>query len=139
MITSQATLNAGASVSAVAAISGGQASALTFADDLAPVAPGKARFVFAQAADAPALQATLTQLDVTNPKTFMITANPGTQQAINVPAGLYLVKVVAQGTTKVLATEQIGLPNQSASFVYAAGELANSSLGLVSRTVRDVF
>ena len=128
VITSQATLNAGASVSAVAAISGGQATVLTFPDDLAPVAPGKARFVFAQAADAPALQATLTQLDVTNPKTFMITANPGTQQAINVPAGLYLVTVVAQGTGAGDGTDR--LAKSVGQFRLCSGRVGKQFVGI---------
>jgi hypothetical protein len=139
ILDSEVTLTAGSSVSVVAAISGGQPTLLQFTDDLKPVAPRNARFVLAQSADAPALQATLTQLNVAHPKTFTISANPGTQQVISVPVGEYLVQVVASGETTVLASEQIGLPNQSATFAYAAGEAANSSITLVSKTVRDVF
>ena len=80
IIDSQVTLKAAASVSVVAAISGTQPALLQFADNLTPVAPGKSRFVFANSADAPALQATLTQLFVKNPKTFTVTANPGARR-----------------------------------------------------------
>jgi hypothetical protein len=139
VIDSQVTLTTGESVSAVAAISGGQPTLLQFTDNFAPVAPGDARFVFVQSADAPALQATLTQLDVKNPKTFTLTAKPGAQQAAIVPAGTYLVQVVATGSTTVLASEQIDLADQSATFTYAAGEAANNSVGLINRAVRDVF
>jgi hypothetical protein len=139
MINSQVTLTAGENVSAVAAISGGQTTLLQFTDNLSPVLPGNARFVFAQSADAPALQATLTQLYVKNPQTFTLTANPGAQQWVGVPAGTYLVNVVVAGDTTVLASQQIGLADQSATFVYAAGEAANNSVGLVVRAVRDVF
>jgi len=138
-IASQVTLAAGASVSTVAAISGGQPTLLEFADNLSPVAPGNARFVFAQSADAPALQAKLTQLFVKHPKTFTVTANPGAQAAISVPADTYLVQVFAVGSTTVLASEQIFLADQSVTFTYAAGEAANNSVGLVNRAVRDVF
>ena len=139
IIDSQVTLTSGASVSAVAAISGGQPTVLQFTDNLSPVTPGDARFVFAHAADAGALQATLTQLYVKDPKTFTVTANRGRQQAISVPDGTYLVEVFVAGSTTVLASEQIGLADQSASFTYAAGEAANSSVRLVNRTVQGVF
>jgi hypothetical protein len=139
MIDLQVTLTSGASVSVVAAISGGQSTLLQFTDNLSPVAPGNARFVFANSADAPALQATLTQLFVKHPKTFTATANPGSQDAIGVSAGTYLVQVVAVGSTTVLASEQIFLADQSANFNYAAGEAVNNSVGLINRTVRDVF
>ena len=85
------------------------------------------------------MQATLTQLYVTSPKTFNVTAAPGAEQAVIVPVGTYLVQVVAAGSTTVLTSEQIGLANQSAAFTYAAGEAANNSVGLVDRTIRDVF
>jgi hypothetical protein len=139
IITSDLTLTAGASVSAVAAISGGLPALLQFSDNLSPVAPGKARFVFTQAADAPELQATLTQLDVKSPQTFTVTAGAGKQAVISVPEGTYLVQVTATGSTTVLASEEIGLADQSASFTYAAGEAVNGSVGLINRTVRDVF
>jgi hypothetical protein len=126
-------------VSAVAAISGGQPTLLDFADNLSPVTPGNVRFVFVNSADAPALQATLTQLFVKNPKTFTITASPGAQQAAILPAGTYLVRVVAAGSKTVLASEQIDLADQSATFTYAGGEAVNNSVGLINRAVRDVF
>jgi hypothetical protein len=126
-------------VSAVAALSGGQPNLLQFADNLSPVAPGNARFVFANAANAPALEATLTQVYVKNPKTFTLTADPDAQAIASVPAGTYLVQVVATGSATVLASEQIDLADQSATFTYAAGEAANNSVGLINRVVRDVF
>lgn len=139
IIDSQVTLTSGASVSAAAAISGGQPTLLQFTDNLSPVTPGNARFIFAQSADAAALQATLTQLFVKNPKTFTVTASPGKQQAISVPDGTYLVRVVDTGSTTVLASEQIGLADQSATFTYAAGEAANNSVRLINRAVQEVF
>jgi hypothetical protein len=85
------------------------------------------------------LHATLTQLFGKNPKTFTLTANAGAQIAIGVPAGTYLVQVVAVGSTTVLSSQQIGLADQSATFAYAAGEAVNNSVGLVTRAIRDVF
>ena len=139
IITAKVALPAGANVTAVAAISGGEPTLLQFADNLTPVTPGYARFVLVQSADAGALQATLTQLDVKDPKTFTVTVSPGKQQGINVPDGTYLVQVTASGSTTVLATEQIDLADQSVNFAYAVGEASNGSVGLINKIVRDVF
>jgi Domain of unknown function (DUF4397) len=139
LIDSQVTLTAGENVSAVAAISGGKPALLDFIDNLSPVTPGNARFLLVNSADAPALQATLTQLNVKNPKTFTVKANLDEQQTIVVPYGTYQVQIVAVGSTTVLTSDNISLPDQSATFSYAAGEAANNSIGLVNRTVRDVF
>lgn len=139
LISSQATLTSGRSVSAVAAISGGEPALLQFVDNLAPVLPGNTRFVFGQAADAPALQATLTQRDVTNPKTVTVTADPDTQQWIGIPCGTYLVQITAVGSTTVLASEQIFMNDQSVTLAFAAGEAANNSVALVYRIVNGVF
>jgi hypothetical protein len=107
ILDSKVTLVGGASVSVVAAISSGQPTLLQFTDNLSPVTPGNARFVFVQASDRPALKATLTQLFVKNPKTVTVTASPGKQQAANLPEGTYLVEVFAAGSTTVLASGQI--------------------------------
>jgi len=139
IIDSQVTLTSGESVSAVAAIRGGEPKLLQFTDSLSPVVPGNARVIFSQVADAPALEATLTQLNVKSPQTFTVTAAPGTQAKIGVPAGSYLVQVTAKGSTTVLTSEQVDLGDQSVEFVYAAGEAANNSVGLMNRAVRDVF
>jgi hypothetical protein len=139
VITSQVTLTSGSSASAVAALTTGQPALLQFPDDMASIAPGNARFVFANSAVAPALQATLTQVGVKNPKTFTITANPDAEAAISVPYGSYLIQVVATGSTTVLTSEQIDLSDQSVTLSYAAGEDSNNSVGLVNRVVRDVF
>jgi hypothetical protein len=139
LIDSEVTLTPGENVSAVAAISGTQPSLLQFTDALSPVAPGNARFVLANVADAPALQATLTQVGVKNPKTFTGTADPGAQTPIPVPAGSYLVQITAVGSATVLTSQQIDLADQSVTYSYASGEEVNNSVGLVNRVIRDVF
>ena len=140
IISAQVTLASATSQTIVTALNGsGQPVLLQFADNLSPIAAGNARFVLANAADAPTLEATLTQVYVKNPKTFTLTAAAGAEAVISVPAGTYLVDVVASGSTTVLASEQIGLVDQSATFTYAAGEAANNSVGLINRVVRDVF
>src|SRR5271163_1338148 len=122
LIDSSVTLGGGANVSAVAAISGGQPVLLTFTDNLSAVTPGNARFVFANSADSPALKATLTQLDVKNPQTFTVTSSPGGQEALTIPYGTYQVQIFAVGSTTVLTSENISLPNQSVTLSYAEGE-----------------
>jgi hypothetical protein len=140
VITSQVMLEATDSVTIAAALNGsGQPALLQFADNLSPIAAGSARFVFANAADAPTLEATLTQVGVKNPKTYTVTAAAGAEAATSVTAGTYLIQVTASGSTTVLTSEQIDLTDQSATFTYAAGEASNNSVGLINRTVRDVF
>lgn len=139
VISSSVTLKPGDNTSAVAAINANQPTLVVLGDELGPVVPGNARFVFAQAADAPALTATLTQLYVNNPQTFTLTSAPGTEQWVGVAAGTYLVQITAQGGTTVLTTLQTGLGDQSVTLAYAAGEALNNTVSLVTRTVRDVF
>jgi Domain of unknown function (DUF4397) len=139
VITSSITFKPGDNTSAVAAISANQPVLITLPDDLGPVVPGNGRFVFAQVADAPALQATLTQLNVTSPQTFTVTASPKTENWIGIPAGAYSVQVTESGSTTVLTSENITLQDQSVTLAYAAGEALNNTVGLVTRVVRDVF
>jgi hypothetical protein len=139
LIGSQVTLKSGENASVVAAISSNQPTLLQFIDALSPVVPGNARFVLVNTADAPALQATLTQVGVKNPQTFTGSADPNTQTPIPVPAGSYLVQVTAVGSTTVLTSVEIALPDQSVTYSYASGEALNNTVGLVNRTIRDVF
>jgi len=139
IIDSQVTLSGGTSVSAVAAVSTAQPTLLLFTEGLWKVTAGDARFILHHAADAAGLQATLTQVGVTKPKTFTVTADPGQEGTIAVPADTYLVQVVLTGSTTVLASETIILASQSVGFTYAAGEAANNSVGLVNKTVQLVF
>jgi hypothetical protein len=140
VISSQVMLESTDSTTIAAALNGsGQPTLLQFANDFSPIASGNARFVFANAADAPTLQATLTQVGVKNPKTYTVTAAAGAEGSTSVTAGTYLVQVTASGSTTVLTSEQIDLTDQSATFTYAAGEASNNSVGLINRAVRDVF
>jgi hypothetical protein len=139
VLSSSVTLKAGDNLSAVAALSASQPTLITLTDDLFSVVPGNARFVFAQVADAPTLVATLTQLYVKTPLTFTITSAPGTEQWAGVPAGTYLVEITAEGSTTVLSSQQMTLADQSVTLAYASGEALNNTVGLVTRTVRDVF
>jgi Domain of unknown function (DUF4397) len=139
VISSSISFKPGDNTSAVAAISSDQPILVTLPDDLGAVVPGNARFVFAQVADAPELEATLTQLYVKTPQTFTVTATPGTENWIGVPAGTYSVQITESGSTTVLTSQNITLQDQSVTLAYAAGEALNNTVGLVTRVVRDVF
>jgi len=139
LIDSQVTLTPGENLSAVATINSTQPVLLQLTADLGPVAPGNGRYVLIDSADAPALQATLTQVGVKSPQTFTISASPGAQTVIGVPAGDYLVQITAVGSTTVLTSQQIDLADQSVTLSYATGEELNNTVELVDRVVRDVF
>jgi hypothetical protein len=49
------------------------------------------------------------------------------------------VQVVVAGKSTVLASEVISLPDQSATFTYAAGEATDNVLGLMNSAVEGVF
>jgi len=133
------TLTGDENVSAVASINATQPALVTLSDELGSVVPGNGRFVFANTADAPALQATLTQLFGKKPQTFTVSANPGAENWIGIPFGNYSVAITAVGSSTVLTSEQIYLQDQSVTLTYAAGESLNNTVGLVTRVVRDVF
>jgi hypothetical protein len=139
VIDTTITLAPGENVSAVATISAGAPTLMTFTNNLASIASGSARFVLANSADAPALEAVLTQLGVKDPKSFSVTANPGAQSGTTVPSGTYSVQIVASGTTTVLWQQNITLTDQSATFAYGAGSSANNTVELVTRAIRAVF
>jgi hypothetical protein len=139
VIDTQVTLTAGASASAVLAMSGGQPILRQFSNDLSSVSPGNARFTLTQVVAESALQATLTQVGVKDPQTFTVTTSQGKQAAIDVPYGTYLIQLMVNGNTTVLASDTMALANQSATFSYATGLTINSTITLVNKTVLDVF
>lgn len=139
LLDSPVTLTAGENLSAVATINSTQPVLLQFADDLGAVAPGNGRYVLVNSADAPPLQATLTQVGVKNPKMYTLSADPGAETPLGVPSGEYLVQITAVGSTTILTSEQINLADQSVTLSYASGEVLNNTVGLVNRVIRDVF
>lgn len=139
VISSSITFKPGDNTSAVAAISSSQPILVTLPADLFAVVPGNGRFVFANVADAPELQATLTQVNVKTPQSFTVTATPGTENWIGIPDGTYSVQISESGSTTVLTSQTITLQDQSVTLAYAAGEALNNTVGLVTKAVRDVF
>jgi hypothetical protein len=83
--------------------------------------------------------ATLTQLNITNPKTFTMTADPGKEGTLTIPSGTYRVEVTLDGSTTVLPSETLSVSRQSATFIYAVGQATNNSVRLARKTVPEVF
>jgi hypothetical protein len=139
LIDADVTLNPGAAVSGVIALGNKGPTLLNLTDNLSPVAPGVARFVFANSGDTTPLKATLTQIGVTNPQTFTITSQPGAEASLVLPAGTYDLKITSGGSAAVLTSQQIALAAQSVELTYAVGSASNNSVSLVIRVVKDVF
>jgi Domain of unknown function (DUF4397) len=125
-------------VSAVLALDGsGAPTLLSFVDNLDTVVVGEGRVVFAHAADAPALQLTLTQLGVKNPVAHTYTANPGKEVMVTLPVGTYSLQATTGTTT--IPLDNVVAESQAVSLTYIVGSASNNSVGLVTRVIRDVF
>jgi uncharacterized protein DUF4397 len=136
-LDSSVTLLANQNVSAVVALSQtGTPTLLTFTNKFSPVTAGMGRVLFAQAADAPAVQIIFENTSTKN--TFTYTLNPGTLLSVSLPAGTYTV-VVNAGTTNLIPSTTVVLSSQSATLLYAVGEASNNTVTLETRTVKDVI
>jgi len=132
-------LSAGGAVTVALALSNGSPTLLTFADNLESVPASEGRVTIANAADAGALQVTLTQLLVKNPKTVKFTIEPGSETTVELPIGAYSLSATASGSTTPLAIGGVSAEDQAVELVYIAGSTKNDSLALVPRLIRDVF
>jgi hypothetical protein len=132
-------LSAGSSATVVIALNGsGAPSLMTFADNLKAVPSGEGRFIFAHAADAPAVHLTLTQVGPEkNPKKRTFTVNPGQEVTAELPTGGYSLEVASGTTTLLLGT--VIVDNQTVDLSYLVGEASNNSVSQVTRLIRDVF
>lgn len=136
-IDSTVSLKAGEDASAVVAMSqAGSPSLLTFTNDLSPVAANTGRVLFAQAADAPAVQVTMT--NTVTMKTYTKTVNPGDLLDVSLPAGNYTIEV-EQGSTVLVAATPLTLYSQSATLIYAVGEASSNTVNLETKIVRNVI
>jgi hypothetical protein len=135
-----ATLSTGSTVTVVAALDANASpTLLAFADFLPSVKVGQARVTFAQAADAPAVQVTLTQQLVKHPFTTKFMVNPSSQASVTLPSGTYAITVTASGTNTLLYTGLFPADNQSVELNYIVGSFSNNSVTLLTRIIRDVF
>jgi hypothetical protein len=137
LIDSSVAVKSGESVSAIAALDEkGHPTVLTFVNNFAPVAEGKARIILTNAGDAPVLQVTLQS--ITSKQKFTYTVNPGGKTVATLPADNYDIEVESNGTVLV-PLQPLTLPSLSATLVYAVGSASNGALGLVTKTVKNVL
>jgi len=137
LIDRAVTIEARKDVSAVLALNeDGVPTLLTFTNDLSPVTAGVGRVLFAQAAGAPAVQVILQ--NTTTMKLYTYSVKPGALLEANLPAGNYTVEI-KQGTTTLVASTFLRLDSQSVNLLYAVGQVANDTVALETRTLRDVI
>jgi len=136
-IDSTVSLEAGKNVSAVVALSQtGSPTLLTFTNNFSPVTATMGRVLFAQAADAPALEVILQSK--TTMKVYTYTANPGRLLDVNLPADTYSI-AINQGTTALVASTSVDLYSQSVLLLYTVGQASNQSVDLEYKSVRNVI
>jgi Domain of unknown function (DUF4397) len=137
LIDTTVSIEAKSDYSAVIALSQtGTPTLLTFKNGLAPVAANMGRVLFAQAADAPAVQVVLE--NTATKRMFTYTVQPGALLNTSLPAGDYTVEV-NQGTTNLVPSTPVTLFSQSVTMLFAVGEASNNTVTLESKTVRDVI
>jgi hypothetical protein len=130
-------LEAGENVSAVVALSEtGSPTLLTFTNQLSPVTATMGRVLFAQAADAPALEVILQNR--TTMKVYTYAVNHGVLLDVNLPAGSYNVEI-NQGTTTLVASTSVDLYSQSVLLLYGVGQASNQTVNLEYKNVRNVI
>lgn len=123
--------------SAVLALSSnGTPTLLTFTNNLTSVATNMGRVLFAQAADGPAVQVIL-QNTITL-KLYTYTVQPGALLDVTLPANTYTVEV-NQGTTTLVPSTTVVLASQSATLLYAIGEVSNNTVSLVTKSIKDLL
>lgn len=137
LVESTVSLEAGKNVSAVVALNdAGTPTLLKFTNSFSSVKANMGRVLFAQAADAPAVQVILQ--NTATMKLYTYAVNPGALLDVNLPAGNYTVEVNA-GTNTLVASTPVTLDSQSASLLYAVGEASNNTVTLETKTVRNVI
>jgi len=107
----------------------------TFTNNLSPVTEGMGRVLFAQAAGAQAVQVVLE--NTATKKVYTYSVKPDTLLDVSLPAGNYTLEI-NQGTTTLVDSTFIDLDAQSVSLLYAVGEVANNTVALVTRTLKNV-
>jgi hypothetical protein len=137
LVDSTIKIDAEKDYSAVLALSSnGTPALLTLTNNFASVAANMGRVLFAQAADAPAVQVILQ--NTTTLKLYTYTVQPGALLDVTLPADTYTVEV-NQGTTTLVPSTTVVLSSQSAALLYAIGEASNNTVSLVTKTIKDVI
>jgi hypothetical protein len=137
LVDSTVTLDSGKNVSAVFSLSStGTPTLSTFTNNFSTVAANDGRILFAQAANAPAVQVILQ--NTTTMKLYTYTVNPGSLLDVTLPADNYTVEI-NQGTTTLVPSTTIDLYSQSVAMLFAVGQASNDTVNLETKTVRNVI
>jgi len=137
LIDSSVTLDSAQNVSAVIALSSsGSPTLLTFTNKFSTVPSADGRILFAQAADAPAVQVILQ--NTSTMKLYTYSVNPGALLDEELPAGDYTVEI-NQGTTTLVPSTTVDLYSQSVTLLFAVGEAGNNTVSLETKTIRNVI
>ncbi len=136
LIDRSVTIEARKDMSAVLTLNeDGTPTLLTFTNDLSAVTAGMGRVLFAQAAGGPAVQVILQ--NTTTKKQYTYSVKPGALLQAELPAGDYTVEI-NQGTTNLVASTFLALDSQSVNLLYAVGQVANNTVALATRTLKNV-
>jgi hypothetical protein len=137
LFDSSVSLGSGQNVSAAIALSqSGSPTLQTFTNKFSAVTAGKGRILFAQAADAPAVQVILQ--NTSTMKLYTYSVNPEALLDEELPAGNYTIEI-NQGTTTLVASTTIDLYSQSVTLLFAVGEASNNTVTLETKTVKNVI
>jgi hypothetical protein len=129
-------LGAGQNFTAVVGLNDSGPTLTTFSNPFQSVAPGQARISIAYAGQGTAVDLVIKAANST--KLHKYTLDPGQRKVITLPSGDYTIDATTvSGLT--LASETIGLPDESVTLMFAVGNTGNQSLNLLNRTIRDVF
>ena len=132
-------LEAGSSVTLVASLSNGAPALEAFINDLSSLAGGDTRFLFAHAADAPAVQVKLTQLGVKQPVTRTFNLKPGAHASLTLPFGSYELEATPAGGSTPIISIVLLAPNRAVALSYFVGTTTNDSVRLLTRNITNVF
>ena len=136
LIDTTVSIEARADFSAVIALSeSGTPTLLTFENNLSPVPVNMARVLFANAADSPAVQVILQ--NSTTKKLYTYAVNREALLDVNLPAGSYTAEI-NEGTSTLVPSTFLNLYAQSATLLYAVGQVKNNTVILETKTLRDV-
>jgi hypothetical protein len=108
---------------------------LTFENNLSPVPANMARVLFANAADSPAVQVILQ--NTTTKKLYTYAVNREALLDVNLPAGSYTAEI-NEGTSTLVPSTFLNLYAQSATLLYAVGQVKNHTVILETKSLRDV-
>jgi hypothetical protein len=132
VLSAELVLPPGGNVSAIAHLAeGGDLSLSAFLNDTTSTDPGDARLVVRHLADAPAVDIVANgSLNL-----FENVTNPNEGQ-VDVAAGTYGVTINAAGTSDVaFDAGDVSLPEGQSTIVYAIGDLAGGSFGLLIQSI----